>query len=104
MKLSFGHMTLEVNIFNLGKQLVEDDECEVANWINVVVEDQFHNTYFSDPLESCIVNSYDLDSSINSEITNVCSSRDDFQVMEISWWKPRFEELPKSAIKPFLLA
>jgi hypothetical protein len=31
MKLSFGHMTLEVNIFNIGKQLVEDDECEVAN-------------------------------------------------------------------------
>uniref|UniRef100_A0A2N9EYS5 RNA-directed DNA polymerase n=1 Tax=Fagus sylvatica TaxID=28930 RepID=A0A2N9EYS5_FAGSY len=52
MKLSFGHMTLEVNIFNIGKQLVEDDECEVANWVDVVVEDQFHNTYFSDPLES----------------------------------------------------
>ena len=100
MKLSFGHMTLEVNIFNIGKQLVEDDECEVANWIDVVVEDQFHNTYFSDPLESCIVNSYNLDSSINSEIIDVCSSLDDFQVMEISWWRTRFEELPKSEIKP----
>uniref|UniRef100_A0A2N9GLJ5 RNA-directed DNA polymerase n=1 Tax=Fagus sylvatica TaxID=28930 RepID=A0A2N9GLJ5_FAGSY len=100
MKLSFGHMTLEVNIFNIGKQLVEDDECEVANWVDVVVEDQFHNTYFSDPLESCIVNSYDLDSSINSEITDVCSLLDDFQVMEISGWRPRFEELPKSELKP----
>uniref|UniRef100_A0A2N9GZ56 Retrotransposon gag domain-containing protein n=1 Tax=Fagus sylvatica TaxID=28930 RepID=A0A2N9GZ56_FAGSY len=75
MKLSFGHMTLEVNIFNIGKQLVEDDECEVANWVDVVVEDQFHNTYFSDPLESCIV-------------------------MELSGWRPRFEELPKSELKP----
>uniref|UniRef100_A0A2N9J3X5 Reverse transcriptase domain-containing protein n=1 Tax=Fagus sylvatica TaxID=28930 RepID=A0A2N9J3X5_FAGSY len=64
-----------VNIFNIGKQLVEDDECEVANWVDVVVEDQFHNTYFSDPLESCIV-------------------------MEISGWRPRFEELPKSELKP----
>uniref|UniRef100_A0A2N9ID69 Reverse transcriptase domain-containing protein n=1 Tax=Fagus sylvatica TaxID=28930 RepID=A0A2N9ID69_FAGSY len=100
MKLSFGHMTLEVNIFNIGKQLVEDDECEVANWVDVVVEDQFHNTYFSDPLESCIVNSYDLDSSINSEITDVCSLLDDFQVMELSGWRPRFEELPKSELKP----
>uniref|UniRef100_A0A2N9H7D8 Reverse transcriptase/retrotransposon-derived protein RNase H-like domain-containing protein n=1 Tax=Fagus sylvatica TaxID=28930 RepID=A0A2N9H7D8_FAGSY len=99
MKLSFGHMTLEVNIFNIGKQLVEDDECEVANWVDVVVEDQFHNTYFSDPLESCIVNSYDLDSSINSEITDVCSLLDDFQVMELSGWRPRFEELPKSELK-----
>uniref|UniRef100_A0A2N9GLY0 RNA-directed DNA polymerase n=1 Tax=Fagus sylvatica TaxID=28930 RepID=A0A2N9GLY0_FAGSY len=93
MKLSFGHMTLEVNIFNIGKQLVEDDECEVANWVDVVVEDQFHNTYY-------IVNSYDLDSSINSEITDVCSLLDDFQVMELSGWRPRFEELPKSELKP----
>uniref|UniRef100_A0A2N9GGE5 Reverse transcriptase/retrotransposon-derived protein RNase H-like domain-containing protein n=1 Tax=Fagus sylvatica TaxID=28930 RepID=A0A2N9GGE5_FAGSY len=29
MKLSFGHMTLEVNIFNIGKQIFEDEECEV---------------------------------------------------------------------------
>uniref|UniRef100_A0A2N9HFB1 Reverse transcriptase domain-containing protein n=1 Tax=Fagus sylvatica TaxID=28930 RepID=A0A2N9HFB1_FAGSY len=101
MKLSFGHMTLEVNIFNIGKQLVEEDECEVANWVDVVVEDQFHNTYFSDPLESCIINSYDLDYSINSEITDVCSLLDDFQVMEISGWRPRFKELPKSELKPF---
>uniref|UniRef100_A0A2N9HZU3 RNA-directed DNA polymerase n=1 Tax=Fagus sylvatica TaxID=28930 RepID=A0A2N9HZU3_FAGSY len=42
MKLSFGHMTLEVNIFNIGKQLV----------------------------------------------------------MELSGWRPRFEELPKSELKP----
>jgi hypothetical protein len=26
MKLSFGHMTLEVNIFNIGKQIFEDEE------------------------------------------------------------------------------
>uniref|UniRef100_A0A2N9IY26 Integrase catalytic domain-containing protein n=1 Tax=Fagus sylvatica TaxID=28930 RepID=A0A2N9IY26_FAGSY len=55
-QLSFGHMTLEVNIFNIGKQLVEDDECEVANWVDVV--------------------------------------------MEINGWRPRFEELPKSELKP----
>jgi nitrogen fixation protein len=66
----------------------------------VVVEDQFHNTYFSDPLESCIINSYDLDSSINFEITDVCSFLNDFQVMEINGWRPRFEELPKSELKP----
>ena len=66
----------------------------------MVVKDQFHNTYFSDPLESCIVSSYDLDSSINSKFTNVCSLLDDFQVMEISGWRPRFEELPKSELKP----
>uniref|UniRef100_A0A2N9EJX0 Reverse transcriptase domain-containing protein n=1 Tax=Fagus sylvatica TaxID=28930 RepID=A0A2N9EJX0_FAGSY len=48
MKLSFGHMTLEVNIFNIGKQIFEDEGCEV---------------------------------------------------MELNFWKQRFEELPKSKNK-----
>ena len=45
MKLSFGHMTLEVNIFNIGKQIFEDEDCDVLNWIDAVVQEQFTKTY-----------------------------------------------------------
>uniref|UniRef100_A0A2N9GF34 Integrase catalytic domain-containing protein n=1 Tax=Fagus sylvatica TaxID=28930 RepID=A0A2N9GF34_FAGSY len=48
IKLSFRHMTLEVNIFNIGKQIFEDE---------------------------------------------------DYEVMELNCWKPRFEELPKNENK-----
>jgi hypothetical protein len=98
MKLSFGHMTLEVNIFNIGKQIFEDEDCEVVNWIDAVVQEQFTKTYHSDPLDSCLLNFSDSDSSIGSNIANVCSLLDS-QVMELNCWKPRFEELPKSENK-----
>jgi hypothetical protein len=105
MKLSFGHMTLEVNIFNIGKQIFEDEDYEVVNWIDAVVQEQFTKTYHSDPLDSCLLNFSDSDSSIGSNITNVCSLLDS-QVMELNCWKPRFEELPKSENKalPFSVA
>uniref|UniRef100_A0A2N9FCS6 RNA-directed DNA polymerase n=1 Tax=Fagus sylvatica TaxID=28930 RepID=A0A2N9FCS6_FAGSY len=103
MKLSFGHMTLEVNIFNIGKQIFEDEDCEVVNWIDAVVQEQFTKTYHSDPLDSCLLNFSDGDSSIGSNIANVCSLLD-LQVMELNCWKPRFEELPKSDTFPVVIS
>jgi hypothetical protein len=98
MKLSFGHMTLEVNIFNIGKQIFEDEDYEVVNWIDAVVQEQFTKTYHSDPLDSCLLNFSDGDSSIGSNIASVCSLLD-LQVMELNCWKPRFKELHKSENK-----
>jgi hypothetical protein len=76
IKLSFRHMTLEVNIFNIGKQIFEDEDYEVVNWIDAVVQKQFTKTYHSDPLDSCLLNFSDSDSSIGSNIANVCSLLD----------------------------
>jgi hypothetical protein len=98
MKLSFGHMTLEVNIFNIGKQIFEDEGCEVMNWIDAIVQEQFTKTYHSDSFYSYLLNFSDNDSSIGSDIANVCSLLDS-QVMELNFWKQRFEELPKSKNK-----
>jgi hypothetical protein len=98
MKLSFEHMTLEVNIFNIGKQIFEDEEYEVVNWIDVVVQEKFTKTYHSDPLDSCLLNFSNSDSSIGSDIANDCSLLNS-QVMELNCWKLRFEELPKSENK-----
>jgi hypothetical protein len=83
MKLSFGHMTLEVNIFNIRKQIFEDEDYEVVNWIDAVVQEQFTKTYHSNPLDSCLLNFSDSDSSIGFVIANVCSLLDS-QVMELN--------------------
>ena len=47
------------------------------NWLNAIVEEKFNETYFSNLLESCLVNSYFLDSSINFEAADVCSLFDE---------------------------
>jgi hypothetical protein len=54
MKLSFGNMTLEVNIFNICHQPRDDEEIHEVNLIETLVLDQFNVSCFSDPLEACL--------------------------------------------------
>ena len=63
MQLTFGSMTLEINIFHVAKQLHEDDDCAYVNLIEAVVQEGFNKNCFSDPLEALLnnfVDSYDI--------------------------------------------
>ena len=84
MKLTFGNMTLEVNIFNISKEIMGDEECEIVNWLNAIMEEEFNETYFSDPLDSCLSNSCYLDLSINSEVVDAFSLINESQIMEVN--------------------
>ncbi|KAL9350761.1 hypothetical protein Peur_058016 [Populus x canadensis] len=44
MKLSFGNMTLEMNIFNICKQLGDDNDSQELDVIEELVYDQFEST------------------------------------------------------------
>ena len=62
MQLTFGSMTLELNIFHVAKQPHKDDDCAYVNLIRAVEE--FNKNCFSDPLETLLnnyVDSYDLE-------------------------------------------
>ena len=48
LKLSFGNMTLELNIFNTCKQTRDEEDVYEVNLIETIVQDQ--------TLESCLVN------------------------------------------------
>ncbi|MCS5023627.1 retropepsin-like domain-containing protein, partial [Staphylococcus aureus] len=52
LKLSFGNMTVELNVFNASRQPVDNDDfCEV-NMIAVAIHDSFFSFYCDDPLEN----------------------------------------------------
>ena len=51
--------------------------------------------HFCNPHDSCLVNSYYPNSSINSKFANVCYLSNESQIMEVNEWKPRFKELLK---------
>jgi len=59
MKLSFGNMTLEMNIFNICKQPRDDNDLQEVNYIEKLVYDQFQTTSSeikideSDPCARC---------------------------------------------------
>ena len=68
LKLSFGNMTLELNIFNTSKQPRDEEDVHEVDLIETLVQEQFNKTCFSDPLEACLVNSCDFNFDENSKI------------------------------------
>ena len=71
LKLSFGNMTLELNIFNTRKQPRDEEDVHEVDLIETLVQEQFNKTCFSDPLEACLVNSCDFNFDENSKIAYI---------------------------------
>jgi len=59
MKLTFGNMTVELNIFNNYKQPCIDDDAEIfeEDMIQTLVEDKFSHSRFSDPYRGMLTKS-----------------------------------------------
>jgi hypothetical protein len=57
MKITFGSMTAELNIFNVNPQQLVDEECEYVNFIEAAPQEEFDKNCFSDPFETLPVNS-----------------------------------------------
>ena len=54
LKLTFGHITLEMNIFNVGNQLGDDDDVAEVSMIESCVQEHVDNILGKDPLEVCL--------------------------------------------------
>ena len=83
MQLTFGSMTLELNIFHVAKQPHEDDDCAYVNLIEAVVQEEFNKNCFSNPLETLLnnsVGSYDLECDIH--VSENFSLLDSSQILE----------------------
>jgi len=91
LKLSFGNMTLELNIFNVCKQPGEEEEIEEVNLIDTTVEDHFQISSVSDPLEACIMNSLKESEVVEDELLDTIALLDECQTLEANGWKPKFE-------------
>jgi hypothetical protein len=77
MKITFGSMTAELNIFNVMQQQLEDDECHYVNLIDTTVQEEFNRNCFSDLLKTLFTNSVDFyDIAHDTHITEICSLLD----------------------------
>ena len=88
LKLSFGNMTLELNVFNVCKHPAQDHEVHEVDFIEELVHQHFTTSTFSDPVDVCSICSND------SEIESNYFFFDSSQVQENKYWRLRFEELP----------
>ncbi|KAJ6724730.1 hypothetical protein OIU85_022628 [Salix viminalis] len=55
MKLSFGNMTLEMNIFNISKQIGEYEDIREVDLIQTVCQEHFEREGIKDPLERTLI-------------------------------------------------
>jgi hypothetical protein len=83
MKLSFGNMTLEMNIFNICKQPGDDNDLQEVDFTEKLVHDQFQTT----SSETEIDESDDLQMVYFQEESKANS------------WRPKIEELPPRLIE-----
>jgi hypothetical protein len=91
MKLTFGNMTVELNIFNIYKQPAIDDDEEIVEvyMIQNLVESKFVHSMISDPIEACLLNP----NSDDIELDMAIDILDDNPVMDTNGWNPCFENL-----------
>ncbi|XP_038982173.1 uncharacterized protein LOC120110664 [Phoenix dactylifera] len=95
MKMSFGNMTIDFNIFNICKQPDNDnenDEIHGVNLIDSIVEDVLVPSLSSDPLETCLTHFGNTD--INQNFREISAILDSAPLLDTDRWKSRFEELP----------
>ena len=57
MKITFGSMTVELNIFNVNPRQLVDEECEYVNFFEAAPQEEFNNNCFPDSFESLPINS-----------------------------------------------
>ena len=94
MTLSFGNMTVNLNIFNVIKEIGDDEDiCEV-NMIESVVQNYVDHVSYDDPLKSCLVSPSCVEEVTTSELEFMHSIIEHSEVMEANGRAPRFEKLP----------
>ena len=55
LNLSFGNITLETNIFTVGKQLLEVDQIEEVDFIESIIQEHVDHELMEDPIERSLV-------------------------------------------------
>ncbi|GFY90908.1 hypothetical protein Acr_07g0011040 [Actinidia rufa] len=103
LKLSFGNMTLETNIFTVGKQMKEVDQIEEINVIKSIIQEHVDREFMEDSVERALVWSEPHDQ-LESESVSfrdasiVCKESE--SVLHVGHWTPTFEPLAPSVAKP----
>ena len=90
LKLSFGNMSIEINMFNVGRQLRDLKDVQKVNLINSIVHEHFERQCVEDPLARMLMFSEGLDCLEGGD--NVCedSGLEVCPIMAVGQWTPIF--------------
>ncbi|XP_026445217.1 uncharacterized protein LOC113345757 isoform X2 [Papaver somniferum] len=98
MNLSFGNMTVELNIFDACKDPGGRDDIHEVNMIETCVHEKASDLEAKVPLETCLPNLLDFDE--DGYIEEVNSSLNSSLLLDMDKWHSRFESLQISETEP----
>ncbi|KAK9208804.1 hypothetical protein WN944_001164 [Citrus x changshan-huyou] len=99
MQLSFGNMTMKLNIFNIAKQPHNADDGIVdVDLIEALVDNTFVSNLSDDPLQTCLTH-FGLDFDFDRLVDEVNALLDSAPSMDTNKWKSRVEQLAPSEKK-----
>ena len=99
MQLSFGNMTMELNIFNIAKQPHNaDDGIMDVDSIEALVDDSFISNLSDDHLQTCLTH-FGFDFDIDRSVNEVNALLDSAPSMDTNKWKSIVEQLAPSEKK-----
>ena len=85
MNLSFGNMTLELNVFNMCKHPHDkednDNENEEIDLIEPIIEEHIQDNNFINSVEIYFANSFESSKELDCDTANICPTLDSIQVL-----------------------
>ena len=94
MTLSFGNMTVNLNIFNVIKEMGDEEDVYEVNMVDSMVQKYVDHVSYDDPRLSCLVSPSWVEEVTTSESEFLHSISEHSEVLEANGWAPKFEPLP----------
>ena len=91
--MSFGNMTVELNVFHTSSQP------SIIDMIDVSVNHIFEESCYEDPLEKCLAH-FEMNFNIEKSIEEVNTLLDSVSIMGTNLWRPNKEPLPLLTFVP----
>ncbi|XP_075633356.1 uncharacterized protein LOC142605805 [Castanea sativa] len=95
----FGNITVELNIFHISKQVLENEDIYEVDMIESLVHDTFLQSSYEDPLEACL-NIFGCNFDIEHSIEEVKALLDFVPLLSTDSWQPKVIPLPLSSSPP----
>jgi hypothetical protein len=90
LNMTFGNMKMEVNIFNIGSQMGDDEKVNEVSFIDALVEEHVDELLHSDPLDVALT-------AEEAEFLESCLYallKEEDEACDVNSWTPKLEELP----------
>ncbi|XP_058211495.1 uncharacterized protein LOC131323665 [Rhododendron vialii] len=105
LNMSFGNMKMEVNMFNVGVQMGDDDDCQSVHLVDTLIQDHVDEFLYTDPLEVALTSEEAafLESKEMESLFSLLNGEEGVEgICGVAPWLPKFEELPHLERKTLL--